>query len=86
MHSTLGVNYKFAINSLFLFYFNKSAIYYMGRGGSLCLLGAGCEPTTLTTEEQGITNMAGGFTTMLSLIASISYYIYNIISFIFQIL
>ena len=57
MHSTLRVNYKFAINSLFLFYFNKSAIYYMGCGGSLC---AGCEPTTLTTEEQGITNMAGG--------------------------
>jgi len=30
------------------YFFFKSTIYYAGRGGSPCLLGAGCEPTTLT--------------------------------------
>jgi len=34
-------------------------IYYIRYSGSLYLLGIGCEPMTLTTEGQGITNMTG---------------------------
>ena len=42
-----------------LFFF-KSTIYYTGRSGSPCLLGVGCESTTLTAGGQSITNVAGG--------------------------
>jgi len=54
--SNISVLYQYKSYSSY-FLKKKSTIYYIGYGGSLCLLGARYEPITLTIGKQDITNM-----------------------------